>query len=90
MIEDTILPAELPDELPDTGADAIMEAVMSITALLNSEHIPPPIGPIAVRAWLKAWESRDLDADETTEAMSALIREEWRKEVAAIKKRTII
>ena len=84
------VPAELPDELPEEIAKAIMEGTMAITDILNERGLPPPIGPLAVRAWIKIWESRDLDEDATAAAVSNLLKEEWRKEVAAIKKRTVV
>jgi hypothetical protein len=85
-----MLPAELPDELPEEIANAILEGTMAITALLNERGLPPPIGPLAVRAWIKIWESRELDEDATSDAVAALLKEEWRKEVAEIKKRTVV
>jgi hypothetical protein len=85
-----MLPAELPDELPEEIANAILEGTMAITAMLNQRGLPPPLGPLAVRAWLKIWESRDLDENDTSAVVAKLIADEWRKEVAWIKKRTVV
>ncbi len=85
-----MLPAELPDELPEEIADGIMGIVMSLTAFLNQRKSMPPFGPIAVRAWLKIWESKELDENDTAAAVEVLLKAEWRKEIAAIKKRTVV
>jgi hypothetical protein len=85
-----MLPAELPDELTDRAANLIMETVIVISDLLEERDIPPPLGQLALRTWLKIWEIKGLETDKGEDEVVKFMRDEWRKEVAAIKKRMIV